>query len=296
MDASIVRLHPLYCSLLGRIAIAAYGIIIALISHSNAALLVGMIQSVETISCVITLIISKKIIQHPDKQFQYGYSKFEPAAINFEALLFILMSAFLILNSVHDLFSAQTARAINVPIVYHYSIITTIISLVIFIIFYAKKKAFQNSLFRSNMAYWAMDSLIALLMTGGFMLATMLNYSSYVAYVIYVDPSLTILLGLLSLLIPIYFYKDSLIDLVDGSPNPQLQTKIQTFIDAILKKPTQDIPYHYTLFMRRAGKNTYLLINPDQKTMEKFNIYQLNLQIVAQLKVAYPDLIVHFTL
>jgi len=288
---------PLYCSLFGRISIALYGIAIGILAHCNTALFVGAVQSIGTISCIISLIISKKMLNDPDKNFQYGYAKFEPAAINGEALLFIGMSIMLVLNSLHHIIDPQSApNLITLPIVLRYALLTSIISTIIFCIFLYKKKEFHSYLFRSNLTYWGIDTLMAILMAIGFFSAEMMAYSQYAAYTVYVDPAITVLFGLISIKVPSYYYKDTLQDLVDASPDQATQKKIQEIIDDYIKQQGKENTYQYTLSMRRAGREIFLVIKPQIKTENDLESYRLDKLITKQLKIANPQYKVHFDL
>jgi predicted Co/Zn/Cd cation transporter (cation efflux family) len=94
-----------------------------------------------------------------------------------------------------------------------------------------KKKTSQSGFIEAEQKQWLMDTLLSGAVLVGFLGATIVSYTQYSAYVVYIDPLMVLLVSLYCLKLPYVMIRDNIREVLEMSPAQPLQTHILKLVE-----------------------------------------------------------------
>jgi predicted Co/Zn/Cd cation transporter (cation efflux family) len=245
---------------------AILGLLIGIFIHSTTLILNGFVSIIEMLCGYLTLVTAKKISTPPDDDFHFGFYKMEPFVANLESTLIASCCVSALIFAIRDIVHDHSITNIGLGLDFTY--LFTALSLSVAVLLYIYYKRTQSSLIKANLIIWRFDSLMAIGILIGFVIAHFLEVSiSLYQYTRFVDPAMSIILSFVLLKEPIDNYKASLLDLLDASPGDKTEKLVQSlfenyFLSRNLPKP------EYFFRIRKAGRRIllYMYYQPAPET------------------------------
>lgn len=233
---------------------AVVGLLFAYISHSIAI----FIDAIYTIFAVFiemfALYSTQKIQQPPDDEFNYGYYKLEPLAMNLECILIFGVAIVAVAMSGYELFAESVATNYLLGIVY--AILATITCGTMYRLVLARAKQTHSQILTANAQIWKGDTLMSIGVFVGFIIGYLLQLTKYKHLADYIDPMLTLIIAIVIIQHPLRLLRKGMRDLLDGHPGETIQLRAERVIAQTI---SEDSPITVQeLRITRAGRMLFM--------------------------------------
>jgi cation diffusion facilitator family transporter len=247
--------RALKVSIFAGLLFALLGIIIAIITRSNALLLDGGYSFIAAIMAFVGLKIAKLIQIQWSKRFHFGYHAFEPFFVALQGIL-ILIAAFLALaSSIESLIHG--GRDVEVKLILWYLIFSTVACFLVTYYLKVHSKKLNSSLLLAESSAWMLDTALCIGAFLAFSLSIPLKHSHYSHYIPYIDPVITIIIILLIMIEPFKLIKSGVLDLLLAAPPSSTLEAMQLKLD-----PIQEL-YGFKridIFASKAGRVLFITV------------------------------------
>ena len=212
-------------------ALLAFGF--ALLTHSQAILLDGVISLVGLGVSLLTLFVARLVELPGDDTFPFGYAHFEPMVNVFKALIMVTIYAFALIGAISSILQGGNTLAAGIAIIY--ALIATIGSTVL--AFYMHRTSLQtaSTLIAVDAKAWKLDAVISAAVLVTFVGMYLLRDSNWSHYLPYIDPGLVAALVILTLPVPLKVLRDNMREVISMAPSKTLQDAIHQQVLASLK-------------------------------------------------------------
>lgn len=195
-----------------------------------------------------------KIHRPADKQYNFGYGKYEPLTATIQGVLIIASSVFAIKFAVQDIIHADNITNSVLPV------ITTFVASIlgVCITIYLKRTARNtgSAMLKAAGLHWLMDTALSFGICFGFCIGLFLQRAGYSRITPYVDPIMAIILALVLLRDPIKTVAHNAQELLDAVPASDIHDRIRKVADASKFQP---LGVH-RIRARKAGQKIFLEI------------------------------------
>ena len=212
-------------------ALLAFGF--ALLTHSQAILLDGVISLVGLGVSLLTLFVARLVELPGDETFPFGYAHFEPMVNVFKSLIMVTIYAFALIGAISSILQGGNTLAAGIAIIY--ALIATIGSTVL--AFYMHRTSLQtaSTLIAVDAQAWLLDAVISAAVLLTFVGMYLLRDSTWSHYLPYIDPGLVAALVILTLPVPLKILRDNMREVISMAPSKTLQDAIHQQVLASLK-------------------------------------------------------------
>lgn len=221
-------------SIAGSLLLALSAIVMALIAESQAILLDGLYTVITLVMAFISLKVIDLIEAPESSSRPFGYMSLEPF-LNFAKSLVILalMLVFLITN-IQVLTTGGRIIALDMTMLY------ILICLVIyaFIIFFLRRyrNKTKSSILALETKTWYIDALLTVGIAVSLAIAMVLYRMGYTKILPYIDPTIVILLVVLSLPVPLKIFVIEIKRLLLLSPENDIQAEVTNQLQDLIAK------------------------------------------------------------
>lgn len=233
----------LLISAAGNLVIGVVGILFAVFSHSQAILLDGLFNLTYFASGLFTLKVAKMVLQGDDERFPMGYAFFEPFINGIKGVLVLGVSIMALAGAVQALLTGGRTIAAGAAIGYGIFAAAACWWLAA-----ATKRGAQRSgspLASADAENWLVNAAISSAVLLAFVSILFIRKTSFAYLVPYIDPSLVLIVVLISISVPVRMAWKALMELLNRAPSPEIVQQI----DEILRKCTAEFPVR-SLFVR----------------------------------------------
>ncbi len=227
----------------GNLVISIVGIVFAVISRSQAILLDALFNLTYFASGLFTLKVAKLVLRGDDERFPVGYAFFEPLINGLKGVLVLGVSIMALAGAVQALFTGGRAIAAGAAIAYGMFAATACWLLAIATRRGAKRTG--SPLVLADAENWLVNGAVSSAVLLAFASILFVQKSPFKFIVPYIDPSLVIIVVLISISIPIRMAWQALMELLNRAPSPEIVQQV----DDIVKKCTAGLPIQ-SLFVR----------------------------------------------
>ena len=232
----VVEKRGLLISVGGSLLVGIAGLIFSVVTESQAILLDGLFNLTYFMVGLFTLKVAKLVQQGDDEYFPAGYLFFEPLINGIKGMLILGISVMALWDAGRALFSG--GRSISAGFAVVYGLIATLVCWGVALVL-KKRSADSNSpLLKIDAAGWIVNAAISTATLIAFVSIVLLEKSAFTAVVPYMDPLLVVLVGAITLHVPVRMAWSALMELVNRSPSPEIRVSVQ---DAV-KQTLADVP------------------------------------------------------
>ena len=227
----------------GNLVIGIMGIVFAVISRSQAILLDALFNLTYFASGLFTLKVAKMVLRGDDERFPVGYAFFEPLINGLKGVLVLGVSIMALVSAVQALFTGGRAIAAGAAITYGFLAATACWSLAIATRRGAKRTG--SPLVLADAENWLVNGAISSAVLLAFVGILFVEKSPFKFIVPYIDPSLVMIVVLISISVPVRMAWQALMELLNRAPSSEIVQQV----DSIVKKCTAELPIR-SLYVR----------------------------------------------
>jgi cation diffusion facilitator family transporter len=235
--------QALLMSAAGNLVIGLVGIFFAVFSRSQAIMLDALFNLTYFATGLFTLKVAKMVQQGDDERFPMGYAFFEPLINGLKGVLVLGVSIMALVGAVQALFTGGRAIAAGTAIVYGIFAATACWSLAVVTRRGARRT--DSPLVLADAENWLVNGAISSAVLLAFIGILLIKNSSLEYIVPYIDPSLVLIVVLISISVPGRMAWRALMELLNRAPSPQIVQQV----DDIVQKCTAGLPVQ-SLFVR----------------------------------------------
>lgn len=243
----------LWLSIGGALFMAALGIGFAVLTSSDAVLLDGLFSLVGCVVGVVALRVASLVMRPDDDVFHFGYAAFEPMLNLTKGLLMAFITLFALVSAAADLLHG--GREVQAGWALVYAVIAASGCFAIASLQRKLAKKTQSPLLEVDTKNWLVDGALSITVAIAFLTALLLSGSQLAYLLPYVDPSVVIVLVLLSLPIPITIIRENWRQLLGKAPGSAFHDRAQRAVAASLG---QFSAADTKIRMQQIGRFTYV--------------------------------------
>ena len=207
--------HPsepqvLLLSIWATAAIALFGIVLGLVSRSQAIIFDAVFALIDAMMSVLSLFVARLLARDGSKRFQYGYWHLEPLVTAFNGSVLLLLCIYAIFNAIRGLLIGGGSVSLDAAAVY--SVVVCGVCLIMYRYERRENRRLDSELIRIDMQSFVMGGSITLALFIGFALAAVAEHVGFSALAPYADSLVLLLLALGLLPTPVKIVMTSLRD------------------------------------------------------------------------------------
>ena len=234
-ERKILILSALACLVIGTVALAA-----ALLSKSQAILLDGLFNLTYFLAGLFTIKISRLVMRGDDERFPNGYSFFEALMNGIKGLLILGVSVMALIGAVEALL--EGGRNIEPGFAIAYAIFATILAWILAIFSTKGYRRSRSPLVKADADGWIVNAAISTAVLVAFVAVYLIQDSDYQHIAPYIDPSLVLVVVLISLSVPIRMSWQALMGLLNRAPSPEIVASVnETVRKSLADWPVEEL-------------------------------------------------------
>jgi cation diffusion facilitator family transporter len=243
-------------SLYGVLFFVVLAIAFAILTKSDAILFDGVFSLIGFCMALVTLKVARLAERPDDDQFHFGYTAMEPTLNLFKSLIVITTCVFALVGAVNRLLAGGNPAEYGIAVIY--GVIATAGCFTVAWLMYRSSQDYRSDLVQVEAKTWFVDGLLSASVLIGFIVAWLVQQSSWAHLAPLVDPLLLIVLVVLALPIPGKIMWDSLKEVIAMAPPEHVVQDIEDrLLDALQAVDTE----HVELRVSKRGRVTYLLVH-----------------------------------
>ena len=230
----------LLISAMGTLIIGCVGLISSVISSSQAIMLDGLFNLTYFATGLFTLKVARLVQKGDDERFPYGYAFFEPLVNGLKGVLMLGVSIMALVGAVEALFSGGRSIAAGTAIAYGIFATTACWSLA----FTTRKGAERSGspLVQADAENWLVNGAISSAVLLTFVGILLIRGTRLEFLTPYVDPSLVVIVVLISISVPVRMAWQALMELLNRTPSPEIVQQVQQIVEAgLVDLPVQQL-------------------------------------------------------
>ena len=249
------RNYLLY-SAAGNLIIGIVGLTFSVISSSQAILLDGLFNLTYFASGLFTLKVARLVTKEDDERFPVGYVFFEPLINGIKGLLVLGVSIMALAGALQALFSGGRSISAGMAIVYGVFAVSACFLLAIITRIGANRT--KSPLIDTDAENWIVNAAISSAVLIAFVGIFFIKGTRFDFLVPYVDPSLVLVVVLISISIPVRMAWQALMELLNRAPAQDVVRRVRQ----IVQNNVSSLPVE-KLFVRviQPGRTRMVLVH-----------------------------------
>ena len=240
------------------VAYAIVGIFVAVVCDSETLMLDALYGAVDVVVSFIAIFVVKKIYAPPNAKYHYGYAKYEPFMTAVDGILIGTICLASIGSSIQDLVNHDPVQYLSLAVWYSFVSVFICVGFGLWMRHCGKKWGSQILVADSQL--WIMEGVISFCVFAAFGIGLLMTGSRWKEYTDYVDPILCIVISLVFMMKPLGILRDSFYDLVDASPDNEMNQRIISKAKACCFKCT-GLTGAGWIKTRRAGRRVFVTLH-----------------------------------
>ena len=274
-------------SLAGASLFAILGIAFALLTKSQAVLLDGAFNLITAVMVLFAMRITRLLGEPETERRPAGYVALEPLYILIKGLVLLVLTLFVMASNVIILI--RGGNELNLGIITIYIGIAVIGNFLVWFLIHQKHKGTASPLLRVEKQNWLVNTLISAGIGISFLVVFILKDGALKVIVPYVDQIVVILVGLVSLSVPVAAIREGMRELLLFGPDESVQLKIREIIASELDE--LEIR-QWKAFILKTGRKYWvtLMIDPAKDTIEAEFSDALIVKLMPVLNRDFPSI------
>lgn len=246
----------LLCSASGNLVIGIVGLTFSVITSSQAILLDGLFNLTYFASGLFTLKVARLVTKEDDECFPVGYVFFEPLINGIKGVLVLGVSVMALAGALQALFSG--GRSISAGMAIVYGVFAASACFLLAIITRIGANRTKSPLIDTDAENWIVNAAISSAVLFAFVGIFIIKDSRFSFFVPYVDPSLVLIVVLISISIPVRMAWQALMELLNRAPAQDVVRQVRR----IIQNEVSSLPIE-KLFVRviQPGRTRMVLVH-----------------------------------
>ncbi|MGI9537747.1 MAG: cation diffusion facilitator family transporter [Desulfocapsaceae bacterium] len=212
----------------GNLIIGMVGVMVAIVSHSQAIMLDGVFNLIYFVTGLFTLKVARLVIRGDDERFPVGYGFFEPLINGIKGLMVLGISVMALIGAVEALLSGGRAIALGYATAYGFFAAISCWSLALLTHRAAKKTG--SPLLRADAENWLVNGAISSAVLLAFLGVFLIQNTRYSHLTPYIDPLLVLTVVLISISVPIRMAWKALMELLNRAPSAEVVKSVEEVV------------------------------------------------------------------
>lgn len=266
---------------------AVIGIFVAIVCDSETLMLDALYGAIDVVVSLFAIFVVRKIYEPPNAKYHYGYAKYEPFMTAVDGILIGTICVASIGSSLQDIVNHDPVN--NLSLVVWYSFVSVFICIGFGLWMRRCGKKWGSQILTTDSQLWIMEGVISFCVFAAFGLGLIMKGTRWTTYTDYVDPIMCIAISLVFLIKPLGILKNSFYDLVDASPDMEMNQRIITKAKACCLK--YDLPGEGWLKTRWAGRRVFVTLHLIAKAGQDIKLLEsIRGQIVEEMLREEPEM------
>lgn len=248
---------------------------------SEAIKLDGYYSFAGLILAIISLWVVKLVAKPETIKYNFGYAIIEPLFNLVKGIMILVVVLSSSINAINSILNGGNTPSFGESIIYFF--ISTITCLLLTLLFYNNNNNNNNPSPIIHVEYknWFIDTIISTSIGVAFIVSYFLQSTSYVSWIRYTDPIITLAIVIFIIRLPLTTIKTGIKEIMLSVPDDEIVERIDTIIKNVITE--YDIA-DYNFKATKTGRELYLLIH-FQITNEKDTLYSLKTQDKVREKI-----------
>ena len=273
-------------SLIAGLVFALLEIIIALYTRSQAVLLDGFYDSVESVMILVSIGIVPLLYRSSNEKRPFGYLQIESFFVVIKGFTMIAVTIGLIATNIEIVLSG--GRHISFSNIAYFELFAALLSILVIFLLKRKNAKTHSPLVTMEIQEWMIDGIASLGMAAAFFLPLLIKVSWFSRIVPYLDQIIAILLSLFMLPTPIRAIITGLRDIFLIAPEEETVTEIKNIVNPILDSyGYEQLYYDIVRTGRKLWISVYITFDKDMISISRLRKVQG--LIIDSLKKEYQD-------
>ena len=273
-------------SLTAGLFFALVEIAIAIYTHSQAVLLDGFYDSVESVMIVLSISLIPLLYKPSNEKRPYGYLQIETVFVVIKGITMVTVTIGLIINNIELVLNGGRHIAFNS--IAYFELFAAFISFIVILLLRRKNKKVQSPLVLMEIAEWRIDVVASMGMAAAFFTPLIFKGEFFTAISPYLDQIIAIILSIFMLPTPVKAIVTGLRDIFLIAPEEETVNEIRSIIDPLLfEHGYTDLYYDIVRTGRKLWISVYITFDKD--TISLVILRQIQSQIIKALTAKYQD-------
>ncbi len=209
----------------GNLIIGIVGVLIAVLSHSQAIMLDGVFNLIYFGTGLFTLKVARLVIRGDDARFPVGYGFFEPLINGIKGLMVLGISVMALIGALEALFAG--GRAIALGYATAYGVFAAAACWTLALVTRRAAARTRSPLLRADAENWLVNGAISSAVLLAFVGVFLIRNTQFSFLTLYIDPLLVLTVVLISISVPIRMAWGALMELLNRAPEPDVVDKVE---------------------------------------------------------------------
>lgn len=280
-------------SLIGASLFAIVGLSFAVITRSQAILLDGAFNLISAIMAFLATRVAALVSKPDTVQRPLGYIALEPFYVLIKGGILAVLTIVVVISNIILAFQGGSELELGIVVVYICAVV--IGNAIVYFLIKQKEKKSSSPLIAIERENWMINTLISSAIAVSFLLVFFLKDGALSPVVPYVDQIVVILVGLVSLPIPIKAVRQGLRELLLLGPDSTLYNSVKMCVDRAL--PDNEIANHLTYVLKMGRKLIVTIyIEPVAEQVNSSISDTISEAVRKNLQADYPNIVVDVVL
>ena len=220
----------------GNLVIGTVGVVVAVLSHSQAIMLDGVFNLIYFGTGLFTLKVASLVVRGDDARFPVGYGFFEPLINGIKGLMVLGISVMALIGAIEALFSGGRLVALGFATAYGAFAVAACWSLA-----YLTHRGATRSgspLLKADAENWLVNGAISSAVLLAFLAVYLIRDTEFSYLTPYIDPLLVVTVVLISISVPIRMAWNALMELLNRAPS----RKVVESVEEVVARCLADLP------------------------------------------------------
>lgn len=275
---------------------ASIGVMLGLVSGSQAIVFDGLFSVIDTIVLSLALAVARLVKHEGDREFQYGYWHIEPIVLAFNGSVLMFLCLYAFINAVSSFM--EGGREVELDWALGYAAAACIVTFSMYFYGRRENRRVRSNLLRLDAQSWFMSALISTALLLAFAATWAIKQTRFAELAPYIDPAVLALLTAYLITVPIKTVRQALHEILMITP-PELDKTVRQVMDGVVMRHGFR---KYTSYVAKVGRayfiEIYIVTPQDFQVGSIANLDAIRHEITSAIsnnQRVYQWLIVEFT-
>jgi cation diffusion facilitator family transporter len=280
----------LITSVVGAFYVGVNGVVFYLLTGAEAILLDGLFNLTYFVTGLFAIKVARMVLQGDDDTFPVGYAFFEPLVNGSKGVLMLGVTVMALISAVEALFTGGREIVLGWAVLY--GVVAVVVCWSVALLIRRAAKTSGSPLVRADAANWIVNAAISSAVLGTLLIVFLIRDTSLRFLVDYVDPLLVLIVGGITLGVPVRMAWGALMELLNRTPSPEVLAQARTIIEAYLEDlPVTEVAVRVIQPGRTRIVSGHVLL-PAETAISLSRLDDIRERIDSALKAAHPTSVV----
>lgn len=220
----------LLVSVFGSLIVGCAGVVFWILTGAEAIMLDGVFNLTYFVTGLFALKVARLIRAGENDDFPVGYGYFEPLVNGGKGVLMLAITVVALISAVIALFTGGRSIVLGLAVIYGVLATGTCWTVALIIRGFARRSG--SPLVQADATNWIINAAISSAVLGTLAVVFLIRNSSLKFLVPYVDPILVVVIGSITIGVPVRMAWNSLMELLNRTPSPAVLAEARGIIEA----------------------------------------------------------------